>query len=85
MNPNPMLQKDTAAWTFFAWASFALAVLLMCLGIYYMSAQLWEKGYLVMGLFFTIGSTFTLSKSIRDRHENERFEQIMERYELRNH
>ena len=72
---NPLIARDTPAWTFFAWISFMLSVLLMSLGVYYMPVELWIKGYLVMGLFFTIGSTFTLSKMMRDRHEADRAEQ----------
>jgi hypothetical protein len=73
---NPHISRDTPAWIFFAWTSFGLSVTLMSFGIYYMPVQLWIKGYLVMGLFFTIGSTFTLSKMIRDRHEADRAEQL---------
>lgn len=61
---------DTSAWILQVWASFFLAVSSMLFGLYHMPAELWIKGYLVMGLFFTIGSTFTLAKTIRDnRHE----------------
>jgi hypothetical protein len=34
--------------------------------------DLWIRGYLAMGLFFTVSSTVTLSKTLRDRHESER-------------
>ena len=47
-----------------------------------MPVELWIKGYLIMGLFFTIGSSFTLSKMIRDRHEAERNEQILQERRL---
>jgi len=30
------------------------------------------KGFLIMGMFFTVGSAFTLSKTIRDDHESDK-------------
>jgi hypothetical protein len=63
---NPALQQDTPAWTMQAWASFFLALIAACVGIYYLPAPPWVKGYATMGLFFMIGSTFTLAKTVRD-------------------
>lgn len=63
---NPAPQQDTPAWTLQAWASFFLALLAACIGIYYLPAPPWVKGYATMGLFFMIGSTFTLAKTVRD-------------------
>ncbi len=63
---------DTPAWQFFAWISFTLAMTLMVFGIYYTPVDLWVKGYLLMGTFFVVGSAFTLSKMLRDRHEQQR-------------
>lgn len=57
---------DTSAWIFQVWTSFFLAAGSMLFGLYHMPAALWIKGYVVMGLFFMIGSTFTLAKTIRD-------------------
>lgn len=34
-----------------------------------MPADLWVKGYLAMGTLFLTGSTFTLSKTMRDNAE----------------
>jgi len=50
----------------------------------------WVKGYLIMGLVFTVGSSFSLSKTIRDDAEAEKLvdrikgaktEQILKEYE----
>ena len=38
-------------------------------GIFFLPAELWVKGYLGIGVLFSVGSTFTLSKSLRDEHE----------------
>ncbi len=63
----------------------------MGLGIYYLSVDGWIRGYMVMGLFFVVGSCFTLSKTIRDNHELQKSivraaeaknEQILSKYEL---
>jgi len=66
---NQTINKNTPAWRFQVWASFALSVTLMGIGIYHLPLDWWMKGYLVMGLVFTIGSCFGLAKTIRDDHE----------------
>ncbi len=67
---QPKLYQDSTGWLFFVWASFAISVVLTCVGIYHMPAELWVKGYLIMGLFFSLGSSFTLAKTMRDNHES---------------
>jgi hypothetical protein len=79
INPNKIVvpQKHTSAWVFQTWASFILSVSAMTIGILYLpssSVNAWIKGYLGMGLAFTVGSTISLSKTIRDIEENKRFE-----------
>ena len=66
---QPAIHEDSPAWLLFVHLSFAFSVGLMCLGIYLLPVSLWIKGYFAMGLFFTIGSTVTLSKTMRDQHE----------------
>lgn len=91
MNPQ-VAHKDTPTWILFVWISFITSALLTLIGISYIPAELWVKGYFVMGLFFTIGSTFTLAKTIRDNHEAQKMinrvvdaktEKILHDYELR--
>ena len=38
-------------------------------GILYMPVDAWVRGYLAMGLLFTVGSTLSLAKTVRDQHE----------------
>ena len=45
--------------------------LLTSLGIAYLPVDVWTKGFLGMGLLFTIGSCFSLAKTVRDDHEAE--------------
>jgi Uncharacterized protein conserved in bacteria len=35
----------------------------------YLPADLWVKGFLLMGLTFTVGSAFSLAKTLRDDYE----------------
>lgn len=64
--------RDTPAWILQVWMSFFLALIAACIGIYYLPVPVWVQGYATMGLFFMIGSTFTLAKTIRDN----RFRQV---------
>ncbi len=63
------IQRDSAGWQFFVRASFVLSVVALTIGIYFLPAIAWIKGDLAMGALFTIGSSFTLAKAIRDEHE----------------
>ena len=61
-------QKDTSAWILQTWLSFAIAMGMAAYGLVNLPIDLWQKGYLTMGLFFTLCSTFALAKTIRDNH-----------------
>jgi hypothetical protein len=61
---------DTAAWRFQVIAAFVIALGLTTLGIFYLPVLPWVKGYLVMGVYFTVSSAFGLSKTLRDAHES---------------
>lgn len=66
---RPPISENSAGWMACVWISFAMSVGLTAAGIYRMPADLWIKGYMLMGLMFTVGSCFTLSKTLRDNHE----------------
>jgi hypothetical protein len=66
---EPRLSQQTPAWVAFTVISFVLSLTLMVVGIWTMPVVLWIKGYLAMGLFFTVSATLTLSKTLRDEHE----------------
>jgi hypothetical protein len=89
---RPSINENTPAWMAFVWISFAVSVGLMCLGIYHLPVDAWIKGYMIMGMFFTVGSTFTLSKTVRDNHEAKKLinkisevkaERLIQDYELK--
>lgn len=62
-------EPHSGAWIAQVWLSFIIAMGAMVFGIYFLPAEVWVKGYLFMGTFFAVGSTFTLSKTLRDNHE----------------
>jgi hypothetical protein len=65
-------QRDTAAWIFQVWASFALAVGTTAMGIAYLPLDPWIRAFFGMGLLFSVGSAFSLAKTLRDNHEAQR-------------
>ena len=60
------------AWVVQSWLSFVIAVTAMALGIYCLPDGGWVKGFLAMGLLFTVGSSLSLAKTVRDLHEGTR-------------
>jgi len=61
--------NHSSAWVAQTWISFVLSASATALGIYFLPTDLWVKGFLGMGLLFTIGSTLSLAKTVRDEHE----------------
>ncbi|HEX2675827.1 MAG TPA: YiaA/YiaB family inner membrane protein, partial [Polyangiales bacterium] len=45
---------------------------LTSLGIAYLPLSAWVKGSLLMGVYFTGSSAFSLAKTLRDAHESSR-------------
>jgi len=60
----------SAAWVAQSWVSFVVAVGATALGVWCLPVDAWVKGFLAMGLLFTVGSTFSLAKTVRDMHES---------------
>jgi hypothetical protein len=54
------------------WLSFIVSIAATSLGVIYLPVDAWIKGYLGMGLLFTVGSTINLSKTVRDIEESKR-------------
>ena len=67
-----VMDMDTGAWRMQVWIAFALALFLTTVGIWFLPVDAWIKGYLGLGLYFTVSSAFTLAKTIRDQHEGEK-------------
>lgn len=69
MQQQIVRQKDTNAWILQCWVSFILATSTTAIGIVYLPVDIWVKGFVGMGLTFSVGSSFTLAKTIRDNNE----------------
>lgn len=67
---DSMNLRDTAAWRFQVIAAFVIALGLTTGGVLYMPVSAWIKGYLLMGVYFTVSSAFGLAKTLRDAHES---------------
>jgi hypothetical protein len=65
-------QRDSAAWIFQTWAAFLLSISMTTVGIVNLPVDSWVKGFMGMGMAFSIGSTFSLVKTMRDLHETKK-------------
>jgi hypothetical protein len=71
-NVDPINLRDTGAWRFQVIAAFVIALGLTTGGVLYLPVVTWIKGYLLMGVYFTVSSAFGLAKTLRDAHESSR-------------
>ena len=65
-------QEHSSAWIAQTWLSFFISISATSIGIIYLPANLWVKGFMGMGLVFTVGSTVSLTKTQRDIHESKK-------------
>ncbi|MFQ4135972.1 YiaA/YiaB family inner membrane protein [Nodosilinea sp. PGN35] len=61
--------SHSPAWIAQTWLAFGLSVGSLALGIFCLPVDAWVKGYMGMGTMFALGSTASLSKTVRDLHE----------------
>jgi hypothetical protein len=64
------IQKDSNAWVLQTWLAFVLSIGITSAGIANLPVDIWVKGFMAMGLSFSVGSTFSLAKTQRDLHES---------------
>ncbi|MGW1464997.1 YiaA/YiaB family inner membrane protein [Streptomyces sp. NPDC001493] len=69
---TPVKQQSTAAFYGQAVASFGVAMSAVALGIFFLHADGWVRGFLAIGVLYLVTSCFTLAKVIRDRQEEGR-------------
>ena len=81
MRSRPRITLETPAWYFQVWAAFVLSLLMTAVGIYLAPVDPWIRGYLAMGMFFTVSSCFALSKTVRDRHEGDKIHRKLDEAE----
>lgn len=67
-------QVDTASWVVTVWVAFAAAILLTAWGLYRMNIPPWQKNYMIVAWLYLVSATFTLAKTVRDKHEAELME-----------
>lgn len=63
-------KRNTTAFTFLAWASFAISVCFFLIAIWNTEWALVEKGYYAGIFIWAVYSAFVLSKVIRDNEED---------------
>jgi hypothetical protein len=63
------MHNDSEAWRLYSIVSFAVALLMMLAGVWFLPVDMAMKAYFTMGTFFLTGACFTLSKTLRDHHE----------------
>ncbi len=66
------MEMDTNAWRLQVWIAFGLSLFLTTTGVWYLPVDPWIKGYLGIGLYFTVSSCFSLAKTLRDHHESQK-------------
>lgn len=62
-------QVDTPSWVMTVWVAFAAAVSLTAWGLWRMNIGEWQKGFMVVSWLFLVSSSFTVAKTVRDKHE----------------
>jgi hypothetical protein len=68
-------QVDTQGWVMMVWIALVAALALTAWGLWRMQMDVWIKNYLGVSWLFLVSTTFTLAKTLRDRHEAELLEQ----------
>lgn len=61
--------SQTGAFYAQAVASFGISVTAMTIGLVYLPAEPWVRGFLALGLLYVVTSTVVLCKVVRDRQE----------------
>lgn len=69
MSETQVKHQNTAAFYGQSVASFAVALGAVGLGILYLDADVWVRGFLAIAVLYLTTSAFTLAKVIRDRQE----------------
>ena len=81
---NQYKQTDTPMWKMVVWMAFAVAMSLTGWGLWRMDVNDTYKAFLLVSWFYLITTTFTLAKTMRDKHEADLAEARMQaRSEMR--
>ncbi len=69
MATTPLQPHTTTAFYMQAAASFAVSLTAVGIGIAYLPVSPWVRALLTVGILYTVTSSFTLAKCVRDRQE----------------
>lgn len=70
--------KHSTNWTIFTAVSFAVAAGMMAAGIYNLEASFSAKGFYAMASIMLVHTAVTLTKTLRDKDEAEKFHNRLE-------
>jgi hypothetical protein len=71
MNPQAtQTGQHSSAWVSFTYASFIGSVIMVALAIIFLPLDIWIKGYFAIGMAMLVQSSITVTKTLRDQHEN---------------
>jgi hypothetical protein len=79
--PQPS-QLHSPAWVAVTKIQFAVSVLALATGLWYLPVEPWIVAYLVMGTLLLTSSTVALTKTMRDLHEGGRLVSRVEEAKL---
>jgi hypothetical protein len=69
---NPQAVQHSSAWVTFTYASFVGALSMVVGGIVFLPVDMWVKAYFAMGVVLLVQTCITVTKTLRDVHENKR-------------
>ena len=72
------LSADSPAWKFQIWAAFVISLGATSLGVWFLPVDIWTRGFLGLGLWFTVSSCMTLAKAVRDEHESQKLTAVVD-------
>lgn len=70
--------KQSSSWQLFTLVAFVIAAGMMAGGIYYMEASFSAKGFYAMASIMLVHTSITLTKTLRDKEEAEKFHNRIE-------
>ncbi len=73
MTNTDFTPKDSPAWRLFTMVSFAVAAAMMAGGIYFLEASFAAKGFYAMSAIMLVHTSITITKTLRDAEEANRF------------
>ncbi|MXN64508.1 hypothetical protein GR183_06290 [Stappia sp. GBMRC 2046] len=70
--------KHSQNWVIFTTTSFIVAAVMMAIGIYNLEASFAAKGFYTMASIMLVHTAITLTKTLRDRDEAQKFHNRLE-------